>query len=631
MHQTQERGRVQWRPRRLAASLAALGLAAATMIASVGTATTAAAAVPQVINIAQTTTGTSLTPSSVGLSFEASSLSLPGFTSGNLATYEKTLGTSVMRIGANAVDRTFWTSTGETAPSWATDGTITPVNLTSLAGLAQASGWKVILAVNLKHYDPARAADEAAHAKAALGSSLLALEIGNEPDLYPQYTNNTAQYISDFQNYVAAINQAAPGVPIEATDVATSPTGTMQNAFVSYETGLGTPNISELTSHYYPLKGAGCGGTSSISDLLGTTTRTNELNNATSAVSQAARLGVPAVIDEGNSAYCGGQPGVSDVFAAALWEIDHQLVNARQGVQGVYEHGGVKQCGTTMPYTPLCALTATDAANGKLAAQPEFYGLATVAQIGTGDFLNVDNPAWANVRAYAVKHTDGTETVVLDNVQDPAVNGPTTLQLNLGASFASGTRMDLTASSLSATSGITLGGQTIQPDGTLPTPTTTGFGIGGNSFNVTVPAGSATLLTLTPSTGSTTTTFVGGLSGKCLSVTGASTADGATAEIWTCNGSPSENWTVNPNGTIIGGLSGKCLEVTGSSIANFAGVDISICNGAANQQWTVNADGTIVGVQSGKCLSVLGAATTNGATADIYTCNGSPSENWTKR
>ena len=36
---------------------------------------------------------------------------------------------------------------------------------------------------------------------------------------------------------------------------------------------------------------------------------------------------------------------------------------------------------------------------------------------------------------------------------------------------------------------------------------------------------------------------VGTQSGKCLSVTGASTANGATAEIYTCNGSPSENWT----------------------------------------------------------------------------------------
>ena len=66
-----------------------------------------------------------------------------------------------MRIGGNTSDETFWTSTGETPPSWSI-ATITPADLTALNTLAKASGWKVILGVNLKEYDPARAADEAA-------------------------------------------------------------------------------------------------------------------------------------------------------------------------------------------------------------------------------------------------------------------------------------------------------------------------------------------------------------------------------------------------------------------------------------------------------------------------------------
>jgi len=57
---------------------------------------------------------------------------------------------------------------GESAPSWSI-ATITPADLTALGTLAGAGGWKVILGVNLKHYDPARAADEAAHAVSALG------------------------------------------------------------------------------------------------------------------------------------------------------------------------------------------------------------------------------------------------------------------------------------------------------------------------------------------------------------------------------------------------------------------------------------------------------------------------------
>ncbi|MEY9886599.1 hypothetical protein ABIA31_000225 [Catenulispora sp. MAP5-51] len=41
-------------------------------------------------------------------------------------------------------------------------------------------------------------------------------------------------------------------------------------------------------------------------------------------------------------------------------------------------------------------------------------------------------------------------------------------------------------------------------------------------------------------------TIVGAQSGKCLSVYGASTANYADAEIYTCNGSSSENWSEQP-------------------------------------------------------------------------------------
>jgi hypothetical protein len=146
-----------YRPGRPVVLLAAAALGLATGLAAV--APSADAAAPPVITISSTSTGTSLTEASAGLSFEASDLALPGFTGGDLASYLDTISpSSVMRIGGNTVDETFWTSTGETAPSWAI-ATITPADLTALAGLARASGWKVILGVNLKQYNPARAAN----------------------------------------------------------------------------------------------------------------------------------------------------------------------------------------------------------------------------------------------------------------------------------------------------------------------------------------------------------------------------------------------------------------------------------------------------------------------------------------
>ncbi|HTU73943.1 MAG TPA: glycosyl hydrolase family protein [Trebonia sp.] len=620
--------------RRPLAPLAATALALAAGLAAAAV-PAAAATAPPVITISPTTTGTSLTGASAGLSFEASDLALPGFTGGDLASYLDAISpSSVLRIGGNTVDETFWTSTGEPAPSWAI-ATITPADLTALAGLARASGWKVILGVNLKQYDPARAAGEAQDAQAALGSYLQAIEIGNEPDLYAQYESDPSAYLTDFASYVSAIRQAAPGVPIEGTDAAGAPDGSFQQAFTAQQQALTAPQVNELTSHYYPLVSSTCGGSPTIAQLLGTTVRNNEKSEADEAVAAAAPLGVPAVIDEGNSVVCEGQQGVSDVFASALWELDDQLVMAREGVAGDYMHGTVVQCDSAKPlfmyYTPLCAPTAADAAAGDLAAQPEYYGLAALRDVGAGQFLNLSNPVWADVRAYAVLHANGTMTVVLDNVDDPSATGATTVQLDLGASYGWASQVNLSgAGGLTATSGITLGGQAVSASGTLPAPAPAGFDVGGDTVTVTVPAGTAQILTFS-SAATEGTTLVGGLSGKCLSVSGGSATAGAAADIYTCNGSGSENWTLGSDGEIVGGPSGDCLQVAGGSTSSYAGVDIEPCDGSAGQRWTVTPSGTIVGVQSGLCLSVLGASTANYATADLYTCNGSGSESWSQR
>jgi chitinase len=124
-------------------------------------------------------------------------------------------------------------------------------------------------------------------------------------------------------------------------------------------------------------------------------------------------------------------------------------------------------------------------------------------------------------------------------------------------------------------------------------------------------------------------TIVGANSGLCLSVTGASTAADAITDIYTCNDSVSEYWTVNSNGTITGNNSGLCLSTSGNSSALKSTADINTCDGDAYEQWTAESNGTLVNSGSGLCLSVTGSSTTLKATADLYTCNGSVSENWT--
>jgi chitinase len=90
----------------------------------------------------------------------------------------------------------------------------------------------------------------------------------------------------------------------------------------------------------------------------------------------------------------------------------------------------------------------------------------------------------------------------------------------------------------------------------------------------------------TPPTG--TQTIHGVSSGLCLSVTGAAKAANATADIYACNGSASENWTVNSTGTITGNNSSLCLSVTGDSSTLKSTADISTCDGTPTRSGPSN-------------------------------------------
>ncbi|WP_051450145.1 glycosyl hydrolase family 79 C-terminal domain-containing protein [Actinospica robiniae] len=470
----------------LTALALAIGIAGATM-SPAGAATTAPAVTAQAAALSITVhpdrLGNELHPGFVGLSFGAATIAGDDYASTDLVDYLRTLGrTGVIRVGGNSGDATFWTSTGETAPSWATSGTITPDKLRHLAAVVKGAGWKVILAVNLKHPDPGRAADEAKYAREIFGSSLQAIEIGNEPNFY---YDSVDAYYADFESYVAAIEQAAPGVGITGPDAETNHSSWL-GSFAALEAGH--PDVTEISDHTYPASACG-GSTPTVADLLGTDAVQYETANAQAALSAAAQLDVPAAMTETNSVVCAGTAGVSDAYASALWALDYSLLIAQQGIVNADFMDGTNAAGCD-PYTPLCPTT------GDLTARPIYYGMLATELVGTGRFAAIDDPDQADVRAYAVKQGHRL-TVVLDDVEDPAVNGPTTVSLNLGAAFRSGRVTRLTTSSaagLSATTDITLGGEQVGPHAAFAPPKSTSVCVHGRTATVTVPAGSAAII-----------------------------------------------------------------------------------------------------------------------------------------
>ncbi|MFJ3824748.1 ricin-type beta-trefoil lectin domain protein [Streptomyces nodosus] len=118
-----------------------------------------------------------------------------------------------------------------------------------------------------------------------------------------------------------------------------------------------------------------------------------------------------------------------------------------------------------------------------------------------------------------------------------------------------------------------------------------------------------------------------GLAGKCLDVAGASGANGTAVQLYDCNGSAAQQWTVKADGSVR--ALGKCLDVSGGSTANGAKVQLYDCNGTGAQQWSYNAStGDVVGLAADKCLDVTDNSSANGARAQIWSCTGAANQKW---
>ncbi|MFF2214100.1 lectin [Streptomyces antibioticus] len=155
---------------------------------------------------------------------------------------------------------------------------------------------------------------------------------------------------------------------------------------------------------------------------------------------------------------------------------------------------------------------------------------------------------------------------------------------------------------------------------------------GSQSFVYTLPARTTATFTWsgTPSgnPGGGTTGTLTGLAGKCLDVAGGATADGTAVQLYGCNGTTAQRWTVGADGTVR--ALGKCLDVSGGSTADGARVQLYTCNGTAAQQWSYNA-GThdVVNTGANKCLDVTGNNSADGTPAQIWTCTGGANQKWT--
>ncbi|OKK17578.1 1,3-beta-glucanase [Streptomyces sp. CB00455] len=120
---------------------------------------------------------------------------------------------------------------------------------------------------------------------------------------------------------------------------------------------------------------------------------------------------------------------------------------------------------------------------------------------------------------------------------------------------------------------------------------------------------------------------VTGVGGKCVDVAGAATANGTAVQLYDCNGTAAQRWSVGGDGTIR--ALGKCLDAASGGTADGTRVQLWDCNGTAAQQWAVPAARDIVNPQANKCLDAAGGSTANGTRLQLWTCTGAANQKWT--
>ncbi|GAA3762804.1 glycosyl hydrolase family 18 protein [Micromonospora maritima] len=117
-----------------------------------------------------------------------------------------------------------------------------------------------------------------------------------------------------------------------------------------------------------------------------------------------------------------------------------------------------------------------------------------------------------------------------------------------------------------------------------------------------------------------------GIAGRCVDVAAAGTANGTAIQLYGCNGTAAQNWTVAGDGTLR--ALGKCLDVTSAGTANGTKIQLWDCNGTGAQVWQAQSNGTLRNPASNRCLDATGNSSADGTRLQIWDCFGGANQVW---
>ncbi len=433
-------------------------------------------AVPATLTIPAEATGPHMPADFVGLSYEVRQLLDPTFFSAKnagLIREFKTLSSyGMLRLGGNTSEFEWWKPTPESPEpqhpqTREVEGEpkaqyypVTAEAVRNLGAFLRATGWTCLYGIGMGTNTPEHAAMEAEYVATTLGDRLQYFQIGNEVDLFGRHlrdpeTWNAKIYLEEWLAIARAVTRAVPAARFGMPDVAAN-LGWLPQIAEMWTSIKDPPHVTTLTHHYY-FGGPATNPEVNIPNLLNSATMARVQKMADTATAAADKMGVRVRMTEGNTCYRGGKPGVSDVFAAALWSADYSLLLASNNYSGVNLHGGtgksvansvggflpgdvmLKDAGATPDqiashphpfYTPI-ATFANEYTLEPVAYGLKFAGALCGAKLVKADLTSQIQATGVNATAYAAKLPgEGMAVVILNKDAERDLE----LTLDFGAS-----------------------------------------------------------------------------------------------------------------------------------------------------------------------------------------------------
>ncbi|TDL27070.1 hypothetical protein BD410DRAFT_783231 [Rickenella mellea] len=357
-------------------------------------------------------------------------------------------------------------------------------------------------------------------AESTLGSNLLGLQGGNEPDLYGGHGKRGTDYAPQdyFNDFGVLVKAMGDDGQIQQKNLLVAPSVCCQwSPEDVFKTGFLDTYGDKLTAiavEHYPTNNCGVNGkVRSPQDLFPTFLNHTSAQSLTTPYANAAAtaqsLGKPFLMFETNTASCGGFPGLSNSFGAAMWAADYALQMAYYNFTTALLHVG----GQSEFYNPFTPPTTKSGLGWTIG--PVYYSSLFVAEAfgNSGNAQIVDlNGNGGNIYtpAYAIYENGSPARLVLFNyVTDPSGANDLTVSVSIGGGSAGGTSsvrvryLTSGSKSVSETQNMFWAGQTLglpnKSDGTLQgEQVTTTIQCNSNTCAIPVQAASVALVFLTP-------------------------------------------------------------------------------------------------------------------------------------